>query len=155
MTYVFLSASLRWERGEIHSHDMYRDCESRKTVRSRRKMFCRCVRDTRYPSLFITLLHCKLNFSCIIVTEIISCRSVERVVERKRIHVLQEQIIACFFGLSFFFFFSRNPYIHPYIRRKSINGNIEIIAKEVVLAWTLLLTFPFEFIFLFYARSLT
>lgn len=57
-----------------------------------------------HPSLS---LHCKLNFSCIIVTEIISCRSVERVVERKRIHVLQEQITACFFGLAFssFFFF--------------------------------------------------
>lgn len=110
MTYVFLSANLRWERGEIHSHDVYR-LRIAKNRSLASQSVCRRVCDTSiHPFLS---LHRKFNFSCIIVTNIISCRSLERVVERKRIHVLQEQIIACFFR-SIFLFSSLEKSLHLY-----------------------------------------
>lgn len=145
------------ERGERYIVTTCIDCDSRKIVRSRREMFAdACATLGIHPFLS---LHCKLNFSCIIVTEIISCRSVERVVERKRIHVLQEQDHrACFFGLSFFFLFfyflSKNPYIC--IRKKEhqrkYRDHREGSSFRVDSASY---TFPFGFIFLFYTRSLT
>lgn len=99
-------------------------------------------------------LHCKLNFSCIIVTEIISCPSVERVVERKRIHVLQEQIRNSMLFRSNLYF-SLEKSLHLYPKKEKVNGNIEIIAKgSSSRVDSASYTFPLGFIFLFYIRSL-
>lgn len=129
-------------RREIHSHDVYR---LRLANRKRRVAKYSPTR-TRGIDPFLSL-HCKLNFSCIIVTEIISCRNVERVVERKRIHVLQEQIIAIFvyrfpFRIKFLCLYLKEVW------RESIEIR-DYIVKEVVLAWTLLLNIPFHILHFF------